>query len=383
MAERQFDVIVVGARCAGSPTGDVDGSQGLSGPGGGSRNVSQRHPLHALRATAGRGGAETVGAAGPPDGDRMPDRSTTFAFDFGPITITGAPGTDDSPVAYAPRRIVLDKLLVDAAAEAGAEVREGFTVESVLVEDGRVVGVRGHSKGGESVTERARVVVGADGLHSLVAKAVQPEQYHDKPHLLCGYYSYWSGLPMNGRFENYIRTRSGMGSIPHQRRPHPGRRWVAVRRLRQEQGRHRRELLGHVRSRAGVRRPDPLGPPGRACHRHRRAGLLSQTLRPGLGVGRATPAYNKDFITAQGIADAFRDAELCAAALDETFSGSRSFDDAMADYQSNRDAHALPMYEFTAQLASLNRRRRSCSSCLAPSTATRKRWTDLPGSTPA
>ena len=79
----------------------------------------------------------------------------SFAFDFGPFTITGAPGTDDSPVAYAPRRIVLDRLLVDAAAEAGAEVREEFSVESVVVEDKRVVGVRGHSKGGESVTERA------------------------------------------------------------------------------------------------------------------------------------------------------------------------------------------------------------------------------------
>jgi flavin-dependent dehydrogenase len=62
---------------------------------------------------------------------------------------------------------------------------------------------------------------------------------------------------------------------------------------------------------------------------------------------------NKDFITAQGISDAFRDAELCAAALDETFSGSRSFDDAMGNYQAMRDRHARPIYEFTAELATL------------------------------
>ena len=62
--------------------------------------------------------------------------------------------------------------------------------------------------------------------------------------------------------------------------------------------------------------------------------------------------YNKDFITAQGIQDAFRDAELCVAALDESFTGGRSYDAAMADYQSTRDRHVLPMYEFTAQLAS-------------------------------
>jgi 2-polyprenyl-6-methoxyphenol hydroxylase-like FAD-dependent oxidoreductase len=63
--------------------------------------------------------------------------------------------------------------------------------------------------------------------------------------------------------------------------------------------------------------------------------------------------YNKDFITAQGIADAFRDAELCANALDEAFSGTRTFDKAMGEYQATRDAHVLPMYEFTAMLATL------------------------------
>jgi 2-polyprenyl-6-methoxyphenol hydroxylase-like FAD-dependent oxidoreductase len=63
--------------------------------------------------------------------------------------------------------------------------------------------------------------------------------------------------------------------------------------------------------------------------------------------------YNKDFITAQGIQDAFRDAELCVAGVDEAFSGARPFGLAMRDYQSARDEHVLPMYEFTADLASL------------------------------
>ena len=63
--------------------------------------------------------------------------------------------------------------------------------------------------------------------------------------------------------------------------------------------------------------------------------------------------YNKDFITAQGISDAFRDAELCANALDRSLSGVQTFDDAMGEYQQRRDEHVLPMFEFTVQLASL------------------------------
>jgi len=63
--------------------------------------------------------------------------------------------------------------------------------------------------------------------------------------------------------------------------------------------------------------------------------------------------YNKDFITAQGISDAFRDAELCATALDQALSGTRPFGEAMSRYQAARDEHVLPMYEFTTQLATL------------------------------
>jgi flavin-dependent dehydrogenase len=105
-------------------------------------------------------------------------------------------------MAYGPRRTVLDKLLVDAAAEAGAEVREGFS------------GVRGRGRRGQAVTAHARVVVGADGRHSAVARAVGPEQYHERPPLLCGYYSYWSGLPMDGRFETWVRPDRGFAAWP-------------------------------------------------------------------------------------------------------------------------------------------------------------------------
>ena len=64
----------------------------------------------------------------------------TYGFDFGTFMLAGAPGTADEPIAYCPRRIILDKLLLDAAAAAGAEIREGFVVEEIVAEDGRVVG---------------------------------------------------------------------------------------------------------------------------------------------------------------------------------------------------------------------------------------------------
>ena len=100
--------------------------------------------------------------------------------------------------SYGPRRIVLDKILFDAAVDAGAEFREGFTVDEILVADGRVTGVRGRDQGGSPVTEDAKIVIGADGKHSLLARAVQAPEYNAVPSLSCFYYTYWSGVPVDG-----------------------------------------------------------------------------------------------------------------------------------------------------------------------------------------
>ena len=351
MANAEYDAIVVGARCAGSPTAMLLARQGhrvlvldratfpsdtisthLVQPPG----VAALHRWCLL---------DRLVATGCPPID-------TYAFDFGPVTITGAPGNADSAVAYAPRRIVLDQLLVDAAAEAGAEVREGFSVEEVVVEESRVVGIRGHGKGGRSVTEHARVVVGADGRHSLVAQTVRPEQYHDKPKLLCGYYTYWSGLPMDGRFENYIRAGRGWGVAP----THDDLTLVVGGWPYAEFAANKDDVEGHYL------RMFELAPEfGERIHAARREARFVGTavpnyLRRPYGPGWALvgdAGCNKDFITAQGISDAFHDAELCATALDQTFSGTRPFDEAMGNYHSTRDARVLPMYDFTTQLATL------------------------------
>ena len=176
-----FDAIVVGARCAGSPTAMLLARRGhrvlvvdrASFP----SDTLSTHLVHAPGIAALRrwGLVEDVIATGCPPIER-------YALDFGPFTIAGRPRPHDGvATAYAPRRTVLDKILVDAADRAGAEIREDFAVEDVVVDDGVVVGIRGHDRSGRSVVERARVVIGADGRNSRLASSVGAQQYHTKP----------------------------------------------------------------------------------------------------------------------------------------------------------------------------------------------------------
>lgn len=348
---KPYDAIVIGARCAGSPTAMLLARKGyrvlvLDRARFPSDTIST-HIVHPLAAAALKkwGLLDRLVATGCPPID-------TYSFDFGPVTISGKPGTADSPVGYCPRRIILDKLLVDAAAEAGAEIREGFTVEEILVEDGTVVGIKGHAKDGETVIERARFVIGADGRHSLMADTVKPEQYNEKQPLLAAYYSYWSDLPMNGRFETYIRPNRGFAAAP----THDGLTMIVLGWPHSEFEENKKDVEGNYLATLALvpKFADRLNG---AKRQSKIAGAtVPNFFRKPYGPGWALvgdAGYTKDPITAQGIRDAFREAELCANALDQTLTGERSFDDAMGYYQNTRDAEVLPMYEFTTQLATL------------------------------
>ena len=106
----------------------------------------------------------------------------TLTFDFGAFALTGTPPpADDVVEGYAPRRTVLDTILVEAAVQAGVELREGFAVQDLVWEGERVIGICGQTKGGTPITEQARIVIGADGIHSRVARAVQATIYNAKP----------------------------------------------------------------------------------------------------------------------------------------------------------------------------------------------------------
>jgi len=250
---------------------------------------------------------------------------------------------------------VLDALLVEAAAAAGAELRQGFTVEALtFADDGRVTGIRGHAKGGATVTERARVVIGADGKHSLVAKAVQAARYNEVAPLQSGYYAYWSGLPTDA-FSLYDRAerRRGWGAIP----TNDGLTCVVVGWPQAEFKANRKDVEGNY-LRAFELAPE-FGERIRGATRETRfvgTADLPNFFRTPYGPGWALvgdAGYHKDPITAFGISDAFRDAQALTDGLDDVFAGRRAFDDAMADYQRARDEASLPIYGLTCEFAKI------------------------------
>jgi flavin-dependent dehydrogenase len=347
----EYDVIVVGARCAGAPTAMLLARKGyrvlLVDQASFPSDTLSTQVIHApgVAALSRWGLLDQVAATGCPPIE-------TYSFDFGPFTITGTPRPKDGiSTAYAPRRTLLDKILVDAADHAGAEVRERFTVDEIVVEEGAVVGIRGHGQDGKAVLERARVVIGADGRNSHVAKAVRPEQYHEKPKLQWSYYTYWSGLPVDS-LENVIRPDRGWGAIP----TNDGLTLVVVGWPYAEAPAYKTDIEANYLKTLEL--APKFAARVRTATREDRfyGGAVPNFFRKPYGPGWALvgdAGYTKDPITAQGISDAFRDSELCSTALDETFNGGRSFEDAMSGYQQTRDAQGLPIYEFTTQLATL------------------------------
>jgi flavin-dependent dehydrogenase len=348
-AATNYDAIVVGARCAGAPTAMLLARAGhrvlLVDRAEFPSDTVSTHLIHAQGVAALRrwGLLDAVLASGCP-------AIETYALDFGPITIKGTPrAVDGSSLAYAPRRTVLDKVLVDGAAAAGAELRERFTVEEVLIEDGVVTGIRGRADG-ESVVAHAQVVIGADGRNSHVAKAVKPEQYADKPMLQWSYYSYFSGLPMDG-FETYIRPDRGWGAFP----TNDDLTLVVCGWPQAEATSYKADVEANFMKTLELAPEFAARMRGAKREAKFAGGSVPNFFRKPFGPGWALvgdAGHTKDPITAQGISDAFSDAELCSAALHDSLTGARPFDDAMADYQKARDM-TMAMYEFTTQLATL------------------------------
>ena len=186
----------------------------------------------------------------------------------------------------------------------------------------------------------------------MVAEAVRAEVYDERPHLQASYYAYWSGLPMDGRFETYIRHDGAFGAWP----TNEGRTLVIAGRPFAQFEAYRGNIESTYLSTIDLA-PAFAERLATATRETRFVGAsVANYFRRPFGPGWVLvgdAGYNLDFVTALGMSDAYLGAEQVAAAIDEVLRGRASLDEAMGRYQAERDARVRPFYEFTTQLATL------------------------------
>jgi 2-polyprenyl-6-methoxyphenol hydroxylase-like FAD-dependent oxidoreductase len=278
-------------------------------------------------------------------------------FHMGATLIEGRfPTVDDVDALYSPRRTVLDAILVDAAREAGAEIRENSIVEELIERDGRVAGVRIHTKSGGRQDETAPLVIGADGRNSFVVKATGAEPRRNRSARSVAFYTYWDGWAQpNGDAptgDMYARDRRAVGAWP----TNDGLvitycAWPAseFERFRSDPERALLETLdgaGDLGQRArSARRVSPI-----------RATIdLPNTMRTAYGDGWALAGdagLVMDPITGQGISNALRDADYLSSAVVSGLQGRHSLATNLRHYQRARDRETRAMFDFTVDLAS-------------------------------
>lgn len=340
-----YDVIVVGARCAGSPVAMLLARSGhrvllldrATFP-------SDRLSTHYIQ-PAGVAYLEEWGLLDEVAASGAPPIHAIAMFAEG----VRLPTPPQEGVAYCPRRTVLDDILVRAAVASGAELRSGFRVDEVLFEGGRAVGVAGHGRDGVRVEERAAWVVGADGHRSLVADAVGAAKYRERPPLTGGYYGYFAGLDMGA--EIHVSERGGVLIFP----TNDGLVCIAAGSAVERFASYREDIEGRffeiLEGSPGLAERVRVG---KRVERWRGTADVPNFFRQPWGPGWALvgdAGYMKDPVTGFGITDAFRDASLLAKALDRVLSGQSNETEALTRYHETRDAVAGPIYEFTLKLA--------------------------------
>jgi 2-polyprenyl-6-methoxyphenol hydroxylase-like FAD-dependent oxidoreductase len=274
-----------------------------------------------------------------------------FNLDLGELVLTGhAPPAGAVAEAYAPRRLVLDDLLLNAAREAGAEVRTRCSVRELIAEDDRVAGVRFTDEHGTMHEASARLVVGADGERSTVARLAGATSYEVRGRIGGTIWAYFSGLPIDdmefyarpGRMVYAWRTNDDLTvagiCFPH---------------------RDFRDAVGD----RGTTMPaafDALAPGfGERVRSASRAsrwrtGCASNFCRTPVGPGwclLGDAGLTMDPITAAGITNAFRDAALLAEAVEEGLEG--DLESGLAGFEERRNALSMPLYQFTSEMARL------------------------------
>ena len=347
-----FDVIVVGARCAGAPAAMLLARQGhrvlLVDRARFPSDTLSTHflPPRGVAKLAAWDLLDRLRATGCP-------AINPITFDTGQAAVTA----DSEPVdgiveAFCPRRTVLDRLLVDAAVEAGCELRDRTSVDGLVWEDGRVAGIRFNRGGRRDLVERARLVVGADGIRSRVARLVRAPAYDRHPPLVGVFYAYWRGVAAQTA-EFHIREGRHVFVFP----THDDLTCIYVSWRAGEFGAYRSGTQGnYLRTLELV--PD-LAERVRAGERvapFRGTNALPNFYRRPHGPGWALvgdAGHHKDPTTGMGMSDAFRDAELLAAAVHDGLSGVAPIGDALERYELERNRRSRHIYEWTLRAAAL------------------------------
>ena len=339
-----YDAIVIGARCAGAATAMLLARRGYRvllvdrGPIPG--NVHQGHFIHkhGPKRLNDWGLLERIVATNCPPID-------THLSDFGDFPLIGRDLWAGTVAwGYGPRCRQLDKVLIEAAVEAGAEFRPNFLVENVVWAGTQVVGIRGRERRqGGSSTERARITIGADGKNSGFARAVGAPSYEESPALTCWYFSYWSGVPTEG-FELYLRGNRAIFSFSTNDNlfaifiAWPIDEFASVKADVEGQFMRVVDLVPEFAERVRC---------GRREERFYGTADLPNFMRRPFGPGWALvgdAGCHKDPFGALGVCDAFRDAELLTAAIHEGLAGYRLLQDALLAYEHRRNQATLAEY---------------------------------------
>ncbi len=346
---KHYDVVIVGARCAGAATAMLLARQSASvlvvdwsAP------ATETVSTHALM----RGAVLQLDRwqVLPRIKASLTPAIRTTTFHYGPssiaLPIKPSPGVD---ALYAPRRSVLDSALVAAAWNAGATVRYGVAFKDVMINaKGDVIGAV-LSQGGTPITVSANIVIGADGRRSTVARRVHAQTEKLAQNTTACVYGYFDGIPDSGTHWHYA-PGIGTGVIPTNSGQHCVFAAMSPDRFKS----HGRQARTAADLAAFVTAANPVC--GKQVKSARLQGRLTGFLgqkgftRRSWGRGWALvgdAGYFKDPLTAHGISDALRDAEILASAL------GRGTTAALAQYQHTRDTLSAEFFEITDQIAGL------------------------------
>jgi flavin-dependent dehydrogenase len=331
-----YDVIVVGARCAGAPTAMLLARLGykvliLDRAHFPSDTISTLYiqPAGVDRLVAW-GILNRLAASGCPP---LP----VVRFWFDEVKIAGhIPEVGSVAAAYAPRRYILDSLLVEAAQESGADFLAGCSVTDIVWHDDCAAGVRFATRNDGGKTERARLIVG-DGRHSTIAKYVGAERYIYYEPISCSYYGFWPAF-----HEGALEIRVNHNQAATVMTTNDGLSLVSMAWPREKFPVVRRNLMSHFLASLRVTAPavydglDGYPPIGRLVGTADLPNFYRRSAGPGWAlVGDA--GCHKDPASAQGITDAFLQAEILSQAIHQGFSGRTSMDEEMTVYARRRD----------------------------------------------